>query len=334
MERPFVSYRREQAANSENGKEESEKGSSSDKAEGTQSDAVAAADQSEKKLHVAEGKSESGTEKDDVSQRRAGSDNGQFFLVDGDRTRAYRPFFSIVGSVDGIRDELAPGDLGDEDDDSWFLRQVIVECKHRMRQIQPIPPLYEQIQAAAYCFLYEVDDADIVQVLRTELADDEGDEPTQKRQKSEDDEEKKSDMVTEVDGKKQGDDDQSGEKTSSEVAEDRKGRAEPAAPTHGSVEAQNGSSARNRSTVTLSVNRVSLDDPLMQHRQNWTAQVLPRLRSFVEAVYSIRRDEGLRYTFLQATASDENQQSVTAAAQMLLELCPWLQQCSVNLYNP
>lgn len=81
------------------------------------------------------------------------------------------PFFYVVGSVDGIREELAPAlsnTDGEEfaDDDSWVLRKVIVECKHRMHRIQPIPPIYEQIQTIVYCLMYEIDDADIVQVLR------------------------------------------------------------------------------------------------------------------------------------------------------------------------
>ena len=75
-------------------------------------------------------------------------------------------FFSLRGSIDGIRQELGPG--GPNDDDSWVLKWVVVECKHRMHQLKPSPPLHEMIQAAAYCFMYQVEDADIVQVLRLE----------------------------------------------------------------------------------------------------------------------------------------------------------------------
>ena len=86
------------------------------------------------------------------------------------------PYFIIRGSVDGIRDELVPAPTigsssmdppcGSPGDDSWMFRKVIVECKHRMNRLQPSPPLYEQIQAITYCFMYQVEDADLVQVLR------------------------------------------------------------------------------------------------------------------------------------------------------------------------
>jgi len=81
------------------------------------------------------------------------------------------PFFWILGSVDGLREELAPNNNNnnsdDADDDSWILRQVVVECKHRMRQVHVVPPLYEQVQAVVYCLMYDCRDADLVQVLRT-----------------------------------------------------------------------------------------------------------------------------------------------------------------------
>jgi len=52
------------------------------------------------------------------------------------------------------------------DDDNWVVQDVIVECKHRMHRFCKTLPLYEQIQAALYCMMCGVDDADVVQVLR------------------------------------------------------------------------------------------------------------------------------------------------------------------------
>ena len=86
-----------------------------------------------------------------------------------------QPFFTLRGCVDGIRDELIPtethgkGSSNDDtnsDDDSWVMKSVIVECKHRMRQLKSSIPLYEIIQATTYALMYQVSDVDLVQVLR------------------------------------------------------------------------------------------------------------------------------------------------------------------------
>ncbi|CAJ1954481.1 unnamed protein product [Cylindrotheca closterium] len=76
--------------------------------------------------------------------------------------------FSLRGAIDGIRDELVPNSCmtTSDDDDSWVLQPIIVECKHRMNRLQPSPPLYEMIQIAAYCKMYDAKDADLLQVLR------------------------------------------------------------------------------------------------------------------------------------------------------------------------
>jgi len=101
---------------------------------------------------------------------------------------AQRPFFCLNGSVDGIRDELwydvehrrSKGeatfidhgwDQNDEDDE-WKLRQVVIDCKHcmnkkkhtRVATASTPPPLYGQIQAVAYCLMYETTEADIIEV--------------------------------------------------------------------------------------------------------------------------------------------------------------------------
>jgi hypothetical protein len=80
-----------------------------------------------------------------------------------------RHFLSIKGMVDGIRDELTPGKT--EEDDSWILHNVIVECKHRMRTMLSYPRFYECIQAVIYCQMYDAEEADIIQVLRRGNAD-------------------------------------------------------------------------------------------------------------------------------------------------------------------
>ncbi|KAL7560352.1 hypothetical protein ACA910_002764 [Epithemia clementina (nom. ined.)] len=55
----------------------------------------------------------------------------------------------------------------DDGDDEWCLQSSVVEVKHRMYRLHKVaPPLYEQIQAVVYCLMYNVPQADLVQVLR------------------------------------------------------------------------------------------------------------------------------------------------------------------------
>lgn len=103
-------------------------------------------------------------------------------------------YLTIRGMVDGVRDELAPrqqndshdhdDDNNDDDDDSWILRRVIVECKHRMRTVLPTPRFYECIQAVVYCFMYDAEEADIIQVLRTVKRENKSETSTTKKNKT------------------------------------------------------------------------------------------------------------------------------------------------------
>lgn len=355
-----------------------------------------------------------------------------------------RPFFSILGSVDGIRDELAPvANAADESDplsyDDWALRKVVVECKHRMRTIHSTPPLYEQLQAAAYCFMYDADQADIIQVMR----------PQPKKLKSlppgmqaldtwiastpvksnglED--EKKEALSAELLGAGSGDnpvspnaaleappgatstdnvseqpriletDDEDGKQSSSSQSsieasrattcnsvvvslaapgtENKKARVppvesstdacdyalppEPAMTPRASVQSsalksQDSAAMEPAHSVSLladtaagrmaklptetsgdskkpapiiAVHRVSLDDPIMQHRAQWRAVVLPRLRSFVDAVYRVRADDNLRYRLL-ISASSASDDEMADAWKLLHDQCPWLLQCNTS----
>jgi hypothetical protein len=56
--------------------------------------------------------------------------------------------------------------FSDDGEDNWTLRPIIVECKHRMNEAKVPPPLYDQIQTCLYCRMYNVEDADLVQVVR------------------------------------------------------------------------------------------------------------------------------------------------------------------------
>ena len=207
------------------------------------------------------------------------------------------PYFYILGSVDGIRDELAPTNgskvsVDFDDDDSWNIRSIIVECKHRMRRLHSPPPLYEQIQASIYCLMYGVDDADIVQVLRQDNKT-----TTSKSEKINDRLQSTLQNFVKKDGVQ-----------NAFVKE--KGGTE---------------SDQHIGKPQLLVSRVSLDDPALQHKSNWTTIVLPRLRAFVDAVYLIRSSDDLRYRLM--ASSSESELGSFAAWEFLHEHCPWLAQC-------
>ena len=128
--------------------------------------------------------------------------------------------------------------------------------------------MYEIIQAVTYCFMYNVQEADILQVLRTSV---------------------ETKVATNAGT--------GGTKFPEEKTED----------------------------VVLHVHRVSLDsEDQQQHMINWETCILPRLRTFVEAVYRVRADDDKRYRFL-AAISDTTQPA--AAWNMLFDEVPFLKSC-------
>jgi hypothetical protein len=216
-----------------------------------------------------------------------------------------KPFFSIVGSVDGIRDELAPstdkgGSESPSDDDSWLFRKVIVEVKHRMNRIHVVPPLYEQIQTTVYCLMHEVNEADIVQVMRK-------DRPVKQTAPVEP-------KVAPTETLDKCDEQEASQSE----------KKKPPTPT---------SQESSRKSITISVSRISLDDPIMQHRMNWTQVVLPRLRSFVEAVFAVRSNDDKRYQLLTALSATGDDDQLKNAWQILHNECPWLESCDTPFHR-
>jgi hypothetical protein len=345
------------------------------------------------------------------------------------------PFFSLRGSVDGIRDELVPNQLleravplqssstgrpspsidegnKDDDDDSWVLQRIIVECKHRMTRIQPSPPLYEQIQATAYCLMFEAECADIVQVLRKrgvvrsreDYHVDENDRLGQDSQKlgtkllnspskssnvssnpltnyfpMKESQIKESSTAllpndrhlnnpqirTEENADVELDRSISWNNaenlktapplTNSPVQEagevqtvDSKellasdintSDSEPKTNVDDALSTQPETTKdkendpkvplppqRRTTQLEISVHRVFLDDPVLQHRHNWHQVILPRLRSWVDAVYSIRNNDDKRYRLLLAMSRNDPP-GTSEAWQHLFEECSWLKGC-------
>jgi hypothetical protein len=213
------------------------------------------------------------------------------------------PFFSILGSVDGIREEIIS--LGETDDDSWVLESIVVEVKHRMRKVHPVPPLYEQVQAVAYALMYNLKSAEIVQVLRVK-------EASSRPKKVPKESENQKNTLDPWLGLLKPDD--GGNNGSTKQQDDNEG------------------AESSTSSIGITVSKVKLDDPIMNHRTNWTNHVLPRLRSFVEAVYRIREDDHKRYRLLVSVS--ESPDSATADGwELLHDECPWLKNCDTAFRN-
>eukprot|EP00978_Attheya_sp_CCMP212_P019053 scaffold52901_cov28-Attheya_sp.AAC.3 len=85
--------------------------------------------------------------------------------------------------------------------------------------------------------------------------------------------------------------------------------------------------------IDIITSRVSLNDPIMQHGQNWVNVILPRLRSFVDTVYSIRENDDKRYRLLMAVSSNDNGDDDSAAWDILLLECPWLRHCDIAYHR-
>eukprot|EP01083_Nonionella_stella_P136041 413789_1 len=100
-------------------------------------------------------------------------------------------------------------------------------------------------------------------------------------------------------------------------------------PNQMTKESTSKSTPSTSSSIKITSHRVSLDEPIMQHRHNWNNMVLPRLRSFVDAVYNIRGDDDKRYRLLRATAlvSSGDLDDESDWWQIIHDECPWLKDC-------
>jgi len=224
-----------------------------------------------------------------------------------------KPFFRIVGAVDGIRDELYYSEssalkisldtkpkaehttqkqdeynFSDDEEDQWVIKPIIVECKHRMNEAKVPPPLYDQIQTCLYCHMYNVDEADLIQVVRRKKCEEKENDVTMKSIDEKSDDKVKS------------------EETSGSTKQD----------------------------IDITITRVSLTDPIHNHNHHWRATLLPRISSFVEAVYNIRKDDGKRYRLLMNLVQTQHEESSDSAEkevwQLLFDECPWLIHCDTS----
>ena len=221
--------------------------------------------------------------------------------------------------MDGIRDELItssvattgkeqPADetrneVEDGDEDNWSFRQVVVECKHRMHRVQPTPPLYEMIQATTYCLMYQTEVAELLQVLRIE--------PPKKQSGRETQKEHRQYSVAIIDTPTTG--------VLSESASVQLDTQD--------VVPKNKESGKALSSMKISVCRLTVDDPVFGHRQNWYAVVGPRLVEWTKGVYHVRRHDELRYRLLMALSTTEHMEE---AWSVLYEQLDWLHDCDTS----
>lgn len=87
----------------------------------------------------------------------------------------------------------------------------------------------------------------------------------------------------------------------------------------------------NDKHIEITISRISINDPIHNHKHHWTITLLPRLASFVDAVYNIRKDDTKRYRMLIALVAYQDVHATDAsereAWQLLWDECPWLKHC-------
>ncbi|CAB9516163.1 expressed unknown protein [Seminavis robusta] len=88
---------------------------------------------------------------------------------------------------------------------------------------------------------------------------------------------------------------------------------------------------RPKKKLSIQVDRISLDDRF-QHGRNWQDVILPRLRSFAQAVYAIRRDDTKRYRLLMA-CSDALGEREKDGWELVFSECPWLRACDTAFHR-
>jgi len=250
--------------------------------------------------------------------------------------------------------------VDDDDDKGRKMRSIVVELKHRMRCAKLPPPFYDQIQAIVYCYMYRVDEAEIVQVIRGKrtnarqlLAQASICPNTQHDEKinnANENEEVEHSGSTNVDcagpsditcveavqpdllpSAKKGSStiDVTEALVRSEAGVENKKQSfhlsSNTGPTVAAIQTDRKQTPEKPSCdfINITASRVSLNDPIMMHIHNWKYTILPRIRSFVDAVYSIRRDDHKRYKLLSAlTAVDEK-----TSWDILHSECAWLREC-------
>ena len=346
MSNPVVeksSYRQSRMQKEEESSSKGDEESSDPK----QRDEESKGERSHKVIDLSESSSEDDNDDDDGSSKSNDNSNSSTDQISIDTTKEY-PFFVLRGSIDGLRDETI---IIDKKESS---SPVVVECKHRMNKFYNPPPLYEQIQATAYCFLYGTTKADILQVLRT----------TKKQEKNKKNANEKKPtaldkflLQKENAPNENGNGDNSQEETADdsakeggerlkqeandkknpnlvEIPRDDNGTSKEEVPKKQSNERPG--SSTTTTAMQLQVSTLSIDDPLYQHGQNFWNVILPRLRQWTEMVYQVRSSDEKRYRLLHLVAGatvEQSPQIKEAWESIIFQECPWFKDCDVAYYR-
>ena len=103
-------------------------------------------------------------------------------------------------------------------------------------------------------------------------------------------------------------------------------RTQPfSAAQHGVQKSQECASA---SSMRISVCRLTVDDPVFGHRQNWYAVVVPRLVEWTKGVYHLRSHDEPPYRLLMALSTTEHMEE---ARSVLCKRLDWgLHDCDTS----
>jgi hypothetical protein len=227
-----------------------------------------------------------------------------------------------------------------------------------MNRIHKTPPLYEQIQTVAYCFMYGAEHADILQVMRQNKSPNERQVDTQTKSAINKATDKKAKASSQHDASPVFDRKQTlltdcllskpdsvETKTVSESYLHQASKDERSSVTELHINEdevvenidmphvdEDDSASLTEDKVkppplNIAVSRVSLDDPIYQHRSQWNESLLPRLRSVVDAIYNIRSDDHKRYQLLSSLATEDGSVS-PISWRLIFGECPWMEHCN------
>ena len=183
---------------------------------------------------------------------------------------------------------------------------VVVEVKNRTRAIAASPPLQDQIQLCTYMFMLKLKQGDLVEAMKRSSAQSVGNGTRPYRnvcnENNLNSDFASSDMTN-----------TSGVVYHSNIL--------------GSLNAYSRLNAYEPMTadlgdVSLKISRIALSGPPYFHDDNWRTCILPRIRTFVQGIKEMRRDDGARYQWLIADDAEKR--------RIIIQLCPDFEYCDLK----
>lgn len=226
--------------------------------------------------------------------------------------------FYIVGRPDGLSTQL---DMTHKDVHKWTTHTVVVEAKSRVRRISRPPPLYDQIQLTAYMLMTGSIVGDLVQSIRTESESTESSPKKARNNEILSVIEATHVNTTTVDLTE--DECVTG---TEEVVNNESAIVCPAATDKNQAVHVNISDISQYTSENFDVFRLDFRTDILsqRHGYHFFNDVFPRLHVFKDAVLTMRADDGLRYCWLNALSSRDEE----TLAEIIMNLCHY-----VNLRN-